>query len=274
MNKNRLAVIMSLYKNDSVDYVNQSVNSILKQSFKDFNFYIQFDGIVNQDVDDYINSINDDRLIIRKRSVNKGLAISLNELLNEVLPLGYEYIARMDSDDIALLDRFQKQIDYLDQHKEVDILGGAINEIDELGNNRNKIINYPLSHEECRSFFAKRNPIVHPAVMFRKSFFTKTGCLYPTEYDRNEDTALWMEGFKHGAIMANMPDVILNLRITQALFKHRRRGRDFAGSQLKLRKKINKELDYGMISYICAYAMYILMISPPCLIKLAYKVLR
>jgi hypothetical protein len=74
--------------------------------------------------------------------------------------------------------------------------------------------------------------------------------------------------------MANMPDVILNLRITQALFTQRRRGKDIAGSQLKLRKKINKELEYGIISYIYAYAMYILMNLPPCVMKLAYKVLR
>ena len=271
---NRLAVIMSIYKNDRTDFVNQSVNSILKQDFKNFDFYIQFDGPINQDLDEYLSSINDDRLIIRKRSDNKGLAISLNELLNEVLPKGYEYIARMDSDDIAFSDRFQKQIDYLDEHQDVDVLGGAINEIDEQGNDRNKIIRYPLTNEECRSFFAKRNPVAHPSVMFRKSFFSKTGCLYPTEYVRNEDTALWLEGFKHGAIMANIPDVILNLRITQALFTQRRRGKDIAGSQLKLRKKINKELEYGIISYIYAYAMYILMNLPPCVMKLAYKVLR
>lgn len=274
MSQKRLAVIMSIYINDKIDYVNQSVNSILNQTFKDFDFFIQYDGPVAQDIDDFLSLVNDDRLIIKKRDVNEGLAKSLNELLNIVLPRGYEYIARMDADDVSFLDRFQKQIDYLDKNPEIDLLGGAMIEIDENGKARNKTIHYPLSHEECRRFFAKRNPIAHPTVIFRKSFFSKTGCLYPEEFVRNDDTVLWMEGFKHGAIMANMPDVILNYRITNDFFTQRRSGRDFAKSQLELRKIINKELGYGWMSYIYAYAMYVVMISPPCLIKLAYKVLR
>ena len=271
---NRLAVIMSIYKNDKVDFVNQSVNSILNQTFKDFDFFIQYDGPVAYDIDDLLSSINDNRLIIRKRDVNEGLAKSLNELLNIVLPQGYEYIARMDADDVALPDRFQKQIDHLDKNPEIDLLSVAMTEIDENGKSRNKTIHYPLSHEECRRFFAKRNPIAHSTVIFRKSFFSKTGCLYPEEFVRNDDTALWMEGFKHGTIMANMPDVILNYRITDDFFTQRRSGREFAKSQLELRKIINKELGYGWMSYIYANAMYVLMIMPPSIIKLAYKVLR
>ncbi len=274
MAQKRLAVIMSVYKNDRADYVGLSINSILNQSFGDFDLFLQYDGMVPDELNDRISSIVDDRLIIRKREVNRGLGFSLNELLNIVLSEDYEYIARMDADDIALLDRFQKQIDYLDKNQDVDILGGAMNEIDENGVDRGKVVCYPITNEECRMFFAKRNPIAHPTVMFRKSYFKKTGCLYPTEYERNEDTALWMEGFKHRAIMANLPDVLLNFRVTPAFFNQRRNGKAFAKSQLELRKIIKKELGYGWTSYVYAYAMYLLMISPSWLIKIAYKVLR
>lgn len=270
----RIAVIMSLYKNDTIEYVSLALESIFEQSYSDFDLYLQFDGPISQDVEDYIDSVKDERIIVRKRDVNKGLAYSLNELLETVLPKGYEFIARMDADDIAHRNRFQKQIDFLSENPQVDVLGGAINEIDEKGLDRNKIVSYPITNDECRAFFAKRNPLAHPTVMFRRSFFKKTGCLYPTEYVRNEDTALWMEGFKHGAIMANLPDVLLYFRVTPSFFSQRRNGKAFAKSQLQLREIISKELGFGIMSYLYAYATYCIMISPPWLIKIAYKIFR
>lgn len=270
----RIAVIMSLYKNDTLEYVSLAIESILEQTYRDFDLYLQFDGPIFQNVEGYINSIQDNRIIIRKRDTNKGLAVSLNELLQIVLPKNYAFIARMDADDIARRDRFQKQIDYLNRNPQIDVLGGAINEIDENGLDRNKVVSYPLTNEECWAFFAKRNPLAHPTVVFRQSFFQKTGCLYPTEYVRNEDTALWLEGFKHGAVMSNLPDVLLNFRVTPSFFSQRRNGKIFAKSQLQLRKKISKELGYGIMSYIYAYATYCVMISPPWIIKAAYRILR
>ena len=88
----------------------------------------------------------------------------------------------MDADDIALPDRFEKQIAYLEAHPEVDMVGGAINEIDENGNDRGKTTRYPCESDLCRAFFAKRNPVAHPTVMFRRSFFEKAGWEYPTPY--------------------------------------------------------------------------------------------
>lgn len=268
------AVIMSLYKNDCLEFVKQATTSIMRQTYKDFDFYIQYDGIVHDDVDAYLSSLKDERIKLHKRDVNIGLANSLNELLNIVLPAGYEYIARMDADDVAVVDRFEKQIAYLEKHQNVDMIGGAINEIDENSKDRGKIIKYPCEPAECYAFFAKRNPVAHPTVMFRKSFFEKTGCLYPTDFERNEDTRLWHEGYKHGCVIANIPDVVLNFRMTDCMFKQRRNGKVFAKSQLELRKLIKKDLGYSFMADIYAYVMYVLMISPSWLLKYAYKILR
>ena len=268
------AVIMSLYHNDKFDYVSQAINSILNQTYSDFDFYIQYDGHVKDDVDLYLSSLSDTRIHIYKRDENRGLAKSLNELLAVVMPLNYQFIARMDADDISTLDRFEKQVNYLQNHPNIDVVGGAINEIDENGMNRGKVTSYPCSSDECRAFFAKRNPLAHPTVMFRRSFFDKTGWHYPTDYDCNEDTRLWHEGFKHGCKIANVPDVVLNFRMTDDMFKNRRNGKEFAKSQLKLRLQIKNDLGYGFMAVVYAYAMYWLMISPSWLLKLAYKVLR
>lgn len=274
MPNKKIAVIMSLYHNDVLQYVRLAVDSILNQTYGRFDFYIQYDGPIRPEVDEYILDLKDRRVKIQKRGENKGLAQSLNDLLNIVKPLDYEYIARMDADDISVLDRFERQITYLEIHKDIDCLGGAINEIDENGIDRGKMCKYPCYPDETRYFFRKRNPVAHPTVMFRRSFFEKAGWKYPTDYVRNEDTRLWHEGYKSGCVIANLPEVLLNFRMTDAMFTQRRNGKSFAKSQLELRKMINKDLRFGVTANIYAYAMYLLMISPSWMLKMAYKILR
>ena len=274
MNTKPVAVIMSLYKNDCLAYVKLSIESILNQTYKDFDLYLQYDGPVAADIDTFLSSIPDVRMHIQRREENKGLAVSLNELLAIIKDKEYIFIARMDADDISMPDRFEKQIKYLETHSSVDMVGGAINEIDENGKDRGKITKYPCAPEECRAFFAKRNPVAHPTVMFRRSFFEKAGWEYPTDFMRNEDTRLWHEGYKHGCVIANIPDVVLNFRMTNSMFKQRRNGREFAKSQLLLRKQIRKDLGYGLMADVYAYATYVLMISPSWILKIAYKILR
>ena len=106
------AVIMSLYRNDTIEFVTLAVESILNQSYTDFDLYIQYDGPIKDEVDAYLSHLNDERIHIYKRLENKGLAQSLNDLLKIVKPLEYDYIARMDADDISTTDRFEKQIHY------------------------------------------------------------------------------------------------------------------------------------------------------------------
>lgn len=274
MNDKHIAVIMSMYKNDVIDYVKLAVESILNQTYKELDFFIQYDGPIRMEVDEYLSGLKDERVKIQRRAENKGLAQSLNDLLGIVMPMGYEYIARMDADDISEPNRFEKQIAYLQQHPDVDCVGGAINEIDEKGNNRGKVTSYPCEPEETRSFFCKRNPVAHPTVMMRRSLIEKAGGCYPMDFMRNEDTMLWYKAYMGGAKIANLPDVVLNFRMTDAMFTQRRNGKVFAKSQLEMRKIINKDLGYGIMAMVYAYAMYLLMISPSWMLKFAYKILR
>lgn len=270
----KIAVIMSIYKNDVMRYVKMAVESILAQTYKNFDFYIQYDGPIRAEVNGYLSGLSDKRVKIYKRDKNRGLAQSLNDLLSIVLSLDYEYIARMDADDISMLDRFDKQIAYLNIHKDIDCLGGAINEIDENSEDRGKITRYPCEPDETLHFFRKRNPVAHPTVMMRRTIFEKAGSYYPMEFVRNEDTMLWYKAYMGGAKIANLPDVLLNFRMTDAMFTQRRNGKAFAKSQLEMRKIINKDLQFGVMANLYAYAMYLLMISPAWVLKLAYKLLR
>lgn len=275
MSENTIAIIQSVYKNDNAYYLKQAIDSILYQSYNNIMLYIGIDGPIGKDLNSVLSEyLNNAKIKILRYKENRGLASTLNDLLRELKTSDYQYIARMDADDISTLDRFEKQISFLEAHQNIDMIGGAINEIDEEGNDRDKVTKYPCNPDECRKFFAKRNPVAHPTVMFRRSFFDKAGWRYPTDYVRNEDTRLWHEGYKHGCVIANLPDVVLNFRMTDSMFKNRRNGKAFAKSQLQLRKQIKKELGYGFTAYVYAYATYLLMISPSWILKLAYKFLR
>ena len=171
----------------------------------------------------------------------------------------------MDADDISLPDRIEKQICFLNEHPEIDVVGGAINEIDEEGCESGKTIVYPATPTECKKFLRKRNPLAHPAVLFRKSFFDKIGHCYRPEYRKNQDTMLWYDGLMHGVNIANLPNVVLKFRMTEALFKKRRNGWVFAKNNWRTDCKSTKLAlrPYRRLIRLC----HVLSAHRPCLGK-------
>lgn len=270
-----IATILPIYINDNSNYLTLSIDSLLNQSYKNMHVYIGIDGPIGEDLKECINQYDkDERITIVWFKENRGLACVLNDLLDLAIKDGYEYIARMDADDISLPDRLEKQIVYLKNNPDIDVVGGAIEEINEKGESRNKVIVYPSGPDACWSFFSKRNPHAHPAVLFRKRFFEKAGCKYRPEYRQNQDTMLWYDGMKNGTLHANIPDVVLKFRMTDALFKKRRNGWEFAKKQFKDRIMINRGLSYGIGADIYGFAMFCLLISPAWIKKIAYRVFR
>lgn len=273
--KNIIAVILPIYKGDIALYAQLSIDSILNQSYRDIHIYLGIDGPVGVDLVDCLNQYEkNERVSIKWYPVNRGLAMVLNDLLDICFHKGYEFIARMDADDISFPDRLEKQMLFLQANPDIDVVGGAIEEINEISESRGKIIIYPATTQDCFHFFSRRNPIAHPAVMFRKSFFDKAGCKYRPEYRQNQDTMLWYDGLMKGVQMANIPDVLLRFRMTDSLFKKRRNGWAFAKKQLQDRLMINKGLRYGFYANLFAYAIFALLIAPPFVKKIAYRVLR
>ena len=271
-----IAVILPVYKKDKVEYLNKAIEGILYQSYRDIHLFVGVDGPVGDDLRDYLEMQERQcRVSIEWFPENRGLACVLNDLLDICFKDGYEYIARMDADDISMPDRLEKQVAYLETHPEIDVVGGAIEEIDENGDSRNKTIIYPETPEACRAFFSKRNPHAHPAVLFRKSFFDKlNGKKYRPEYRQNQDTMLWFDGMMVGTQHANIPDVVLKFRMTDSLFKKRRNGWAFAKKQFTDRLMINRGLRYGFMADVYGFAMFCLLVSPAWMKKIAYRVLR
>lgn len=269
----RIAVLLPVYYNDDPGYFKESVHSLITQSFQQIDIILLVDGDVGQELNNVIDEYRKDFSKILSFKQNHGLAYVLNRGLEYCFELEYEYVGRMDSDDISLNQRFQKQISFLKANPEIDVVGGAISEIDEEGNSRDKVIHYPETHQQCFEFFKKRDPLAHPAVLFRKSFFEKAG-FYNEKYRKNQDTQLWVKGFVNHCRFANIQDVVLKLRMTHDFFKSRRGGRKRALMIYHDRKKINRQLKYGFLSDVYALAVYMITIAPPSIRKAAYRVFR
>lgn len=267
----KIAVIMSLYKNDRLEYLQLAVDSILKQSFSDFDFYIQEDGPVCEDIESYLTQIADPRVIVRKRTDNKGLAYSLNELLDVVIPMGYEYIARMDADDISMPERFEKQVAYMELHPEVECLGTWAIEIKSDGSEYYRK-QMPETHEGCREQFMIRDCMIHPTVMFRKRYIEKAG-VYSLDTYFGEDTMMWAQGFAAGCIFANLPELLFKFRLNDDFF-NRRRGWKHAKGILTLRWRVNKMLHYPLKAYFYAFAYAGAKMMPKQILNMIYKKAR
>lgn len=272
-NYNLIVVLISVYKNDNPEHLRLSVDSILNQTYQDFTLLIGVDGAIGDELAETLHSYDESpKVKTFWFSENRGLTAVLNNLLEEGKKMQPKFFARMDADDISHIDRFEKQVRYLNENLELDVIGGAIEEMEYDGSLNGKVIHYPISHQECFNFFATRNPLAHPAVMFRASFFDKVAS-YNASYKKNQDTELWYRAFKAGCKFGNLADVVLMFRVSKDTYK-RRGGTKFAKEVLKLRNVINKGLGYGLKATLFGYAYYIMAISPGWVKKFAYRVFR
>lgn len=201
MNKPLVSVVMSVY-NTKPSYLEEAVKSILDQSYSNFEF-ILIDDASKENIHALVKEINDPRIRYFRNSENKGLTVSLNR------GIGYasgKYIARMDSDDLSLRDRFQKQVDYLEKNPSVSVLGtrsvtfGYKKRIDQL----------PLEHEKIKAALLLNSPLIHPTVMMRSSLVKKY--LYNEQFRTAQDYELWSR-LIWKTKFANLPQILLKRRL-------------------------------------------------------------
>ena len=267
----KIAVLLPVYKNDNPTFFAISVESLLSQTLQDFKIFVGVDGPIMGKLDEVVKKyeINDKFCVVRFEE-NRGLACVLNDLIAVAEEQGYEFFARMDADDISVNTRFERQMAFLQLHPEVDVVGGKIEEIDDSGKRNGKSVTYPLTHEKCRKFFRYRDPLAHPATFFRKRYFDKAKGYRP-EYRKNQDTMLWLDGFMHGCIFANLSETVLLFRVAND-FYGRRNGLKRAKQMIKSRMEINKSMKYDMSANLFAIAMALMTVSPTWLKKFLYRI--
>ena len=265
-----VSVIMSVYDAVKSKHLEAALNSLANQSYSNIEIILVLDGVKRKDlleiVKNYQRTFGKMKVLIQKE--NKGLAKAMNLALRHI---NGEFIARMDADDISHPDRIKKQVNFLLQNPEIDLVGTWAIEINENGE---KVFEkkMPLSHEECYKFFMKRDPVVHASVMFRQSFFEKAG-FYPENTYLAEDTMLWANAFAAGCKFANIPEYLYYPRIDQDFYR-RRGGVKAAWGIFECRIRVNKKLKYPFIAYIYACLYGIIRLAPPFLLKWLYKKFR
>lgn len=162
-----ISVIMSVF-NEKEEWVKESIISILNQTYKEFEFIITLDNPNNKQLDKLIEKLKekDDRIIYIKNKENMGLVWSLNNMLK--IAKG-EFIARMDADDIALKNRFEEQIKYINE-RHIDLLGSNIIVFDE---NKEYKKNVLVDHEELKNNMGGAIFIPHPTWLVRSFVYNK-----------------------------------------------------------------------------------------------------
>jgi len=189
-------------------YVHEAIESILNQTFVDFEFLI-FNDCSTDSSKQIIQSFNDPRIRLIDSALNTGYVKHLNDGLE--LAKG-KYIVRMDADDISMPDRFQKQVDYLNAHHEVGVCGTNI----EVIGAKKGLVDFPITHRDIIThFLVHGNGMAHPSVMMRKSVLDQQEISYDRALEPAEDYDLW-DRISAYAQLYNMPEVLLHYRVHDA----------------------------------------------------------
>jgi glycosyltransferase involved in cell wall biosynthesis len=197
-----ISVILPVYNGEKT--IAPAVESILNQSFRDFELIIINDG--STDGTPQILSGFTDPRIRTLHQENQGLVASLNR---GILESRGKYIARMDADDISLPDRFRKQWDFMEQHPTVAVVGGSTQVVYRDG--KTSVRRYPKDTAAIKKNIARICPMPHPLVMIRREVFDRVGLYDSTKVGANllEDHDLWVRILAAGYDMANLPEVMM-----------------------------------------------------------------
>lgn len=268
----KFSVLLSIYHKEKPEHFNRCMWSIWeKQTIKPNEIVLVQDGPLDRGLYNAINIWKEklgDKLNIIPLKENVGLGDALNIGLDHC---SFELVARMDTDDIALPNRFEKQLEVF-KNSDVDICGSWISEFD---NDENEIISYrksPEFYNEIINFAKKRNPVNHPAVMYKKSSVEKAG-----GYKRMiwfEDYYLWVRMMLNGAKFYNIQETLVNMRAGYGQLE-RRSGFKYARSEFVFQQEL---LRLGFINYIefirNVFIRFFARIVPKTFVKMIYKMLR
>ena len=204
MKNPKVTVLMSVYNGEK--YLQEAIDSILGQTFKDFEFLIVNDGSTDK-TEEILKSYNDPRIKIIDNEKNIGLTKSLNKGLK--LTRG-EYIARMDADDVSMPERLEKEVVFLDNNKNMGLVGTYYFETNE--NGKVLYITRPLNDSKAlKEKLLMINQFGHGSVMFKKECIEKVG-LYRREFKSAQDYDLWLR-ISEKYNIANLPEPLYKRRL-------------------------------------------------------------
>lgn len=203
-----LSVIIPVFNGQ--EFIEESVSSILRQSFSDFELIIIDDGSTDRTLKIITEMSRHDARVMLFSRENKGLVFTLNELLQKSTA---DLVARMDADDVSLPERFRTQVDFLENNPDVVLVGSSVQLIDSRGRYLTTL-SQPLGNSEIqKNLLQGHTCVTHPAAMFRRESVMMVGG-YRQEFYPAEDLDLWLRLGELGKI-ANISEPHLRYRIHQ-----------------------------------------------------------
>ncbi len=213
-----LSVLLSVYNKENPNYLVKSLDSIFSQTQSPVEVILVKDGPLNNELDGIIDLYVSryPNLKVFPLVTNQGLGKALNEGLKHC---SYDIVARMDTDDIAKPDRFEKQLAIFEKYSDIDVVGAWIDEFEDDISEVKSVRKLPELPDDIRQFAKRRNPINHPVVMFRKSAVLAAGGYQ--HFPLFEDYYLWIRMLMNGAKFYNIQESLLYFRFSPEMFKRR-----------------------------------------------------
>ena len=243
-----VSVLMSVYNGE--EYLKAAIDSIIEQSYSDFEFIIIDDGSTDS-THKIISNYDDKRIVCIHNEKNLGLTPSLNIGIKAA---NGKYIARQDADDISLADRLKKQVVFMEEHPEIGVLGTQMDVINEKGEKTN-VYNLPCKHSEIVWQLLFGRSFAHPSVIIRK----KTLDLikgYNPDFIHSEDLALWtsLVGLTK---FANLSDRFVSYRATSGSISVKQANTQYSNTlllrQLLISKTLGREVSIQDVEHITKF---------------------
>ena len=229
----KFSLLMSVYKKENPQFFLQCIKSILAQTDMPDEWIIIKDGPLTEDLEiilDYLRFPNELKIIALPENVTQGPARAAG-----VEVARNEWVAIMDSDDVCLPDRFNKQLKMIEENPELDLIGGQIAEFTGSPEHTVSIRHVPVDHKEIIKFAKKRNPFNSMTVMFKRDVALAAGNY--RYFPGFEDYDLWVRMIINGATGANHPDVLVNARVGSGMYA-RRRGLKYIRAEWRMQKQL------------------------------------
>jgi len=240
-----VSVVMPVYNTEK--YVAEAIESILNQTFKDFEFIIVDDGSTDNSlkiIKEYAKKDKRIRVIVNEKNMNNSAS------RNKGIKLARgKYIVTQDSDDISLPTRFEQQVKYMEEHPEIGVVGAWIEIFEDETGRTKGIRKYPENDTELRKMIFFCSPIAQPVSFIRKEVFEKID-YYNTEFPCSQDLDLW---FRIGTYykLGNVPEVLVKYRVrSTSLTGSKLRLMEKEANQLRWENKKNKAYYFGFRAFM------------------------
>lgn len=265
------SLLLSVYAKEKPEYLDKCLRSVLKSTVLPNEIILVKDGPLTDELEFVLEKYCAETDVFKVVSLEKngGLGTALNAGLEECT---YELVARMDTDDICLQNRFEMQLKEFEENPSVSLVGGYITEF--IGEETNIVSTrkVPTDFEELKKYSRKRNPVNHVTVMFKKSDIIEVGSYQKVKDIGYEDYDLWIRLIMAGKIIKNIDSVLVNVRIGADMYK-RRGDKKRLKTALYFRKKLWKSGYYSFFAYVvCSVETVAFAVVPSWVRRIAYKI--